>query len=178
MVVTWNPAEHLPTPAMLAIAALVDSEEDMRGNYNDEDVNMNSGNDAISPERHRENALKAAREMRRGLSIGGSPDATTMRTQVTFSRPDFEMYAVNRSTTSPLSGALQDKGWSKIIRTVPPKFEPVDFAKSERVLESLKEQIQALSEEQRCTITVHIHLGLQAVVLENLAVPLHESSMG
>ena len=97
--------------AMLTTAALVNSEEDVRGYYNDEDVNMNIGNDTISPERHRENALQvqAAREMRRNLDVGGKRDASTMRTQATYLCSDFEMYATNKSTTFPLSGALQDK---------------------------------------------------------------------
>ncbi|OLP81956.1 hypothetical protein AK812_SmicGene37451 [Symbiodinium microadriaticum] len=96
---------------MLTTAALVNSEEDVRGYYNDEDVNMNIGNDTISPERHRENALQvqAAREMRRNLDVGGKRDASTMRTQATYLCSDFEMYATNKSTTFPLSGALQDK---------------------------------------------------------------------
>ena len=43
--------------------------------------------------------------------------------------------------------------------------------------ESLRENIEGMTEDQRSTITVHINLCLQAVVLENLAVPLHESSI-
>ena len=100
-----------------------------------------------------------------------------MRSQATFLCSDFEMYASNKQTTFPLSGVPRDRGWSEILRVVPPKFEPVDFAKSDRVLEVPKDKIQALSEEQWSTITMHIHLCLQAVVYENLAVPLHESSM-
>ena len=157
--------------------ALVNSEEDMRGNHNDEDVNMNIDNEATAAERQRENALRAAKEMRRSLAIGGSADATTLRTQITFLCSDFEMYASNKQTIFPLSSALLDKGWNSLTRIAPTKFKPVDFAKSERVLEILKEKIQALPEDLRSTTTVHIHLCLEAVVFENLAIMLHESSV-
>ncbi|CAE7337702.1 unnamed protein product, partial [Symbiodinium sp. KB8] len=47
----------------------------IRGNHNDEDVNMNIDNEATAAERQRENALRATKEMRRSLAIGGSADA-------------------------------------------------------------------------------------------------------
>ena len=168
----WEPCDHLPTPVMLTIAALVNSEEDMRGNHNDEDVNMNTGNDVNAPDRHRENALKAAREMRRSLAV-------EVQMQLRCENRLHSWVPTSRCT-SPTNRRhfhcpvrCKTKGWGNLAT----KFEPVDFAKSERVLEVLKEKIQALSEEQRSTVTVHIHLCLQAVVCENLAVPLHESSM-
>ena len=98
-----------------------------------------------------------------------------MRTQVTFLCSDFEMYAYNKQVTFPLTNALLDKGWSALVRIAPTVNEPMDFQKSERVI--LKERIQALPEDQRVTATVHIHLCLQAIVFESLAIPLHESSM-
>ena len=44
-------------------------------------------------------------------------------------------------------------------------------------LMELKDMIANLTEETRSTLTVHRHLSLQAVVLENMVFPLHESSV-
>ena len=87
------------------------------------------------------------------------------------------MYAESKQSIFPLSNALFDKGWHDLIRVAPTLNEPVDFQKSEKVLTILTERLQNLPEDQQATSKVHIHLCLQAVVFEHLAILLHESSV-
>ena len=45
------------------------------------------------------------------------------------------------------------------------------------VFRLLKQKIQALTEDQRSTTAVHIHLCLQAIVYENMVIPMSDDSM-
>ena len=59
----------------------------------------------------------------------------------------------------------------------PNLYFPVDYESTINVLRLLKQKIQALTENRRSTATVHIHLCLQAIVYENMAIPMSDSSV-
>ncbi|CAE7949678.1 unnamed protein product [Symbiodinium sp. KB8] len=173
-----HPCVNLPTPAMLTIAALIKFEDDLQDPDAEREITMPSERERLAEEEAtlRRNAVQAAREMRARLSIGGNPDATTIRSQPTILCTDFELYAKNGATHFPLQNELMNKGWSQFVKFSPTISTVVNFAETQRVFGSLIDSLERTSQEQKSTVTIHIHLCLQAVIHENLAVPLHESS--
>ena len=151
---------------MLTAAALVKKEDDLKSDGNDSFASTSDDD-----KRERTNVLLAANELRNNLAIGGKPDATIVRTQHTFLAMDFEIYANNKKATFPLSEAFHLKGWRHLTILSPEAFCEVKFANTIQVLNLLKQKVAALSEDQRATTTIHIHLSLQAVVYENLNIP-------
>ncbi|CAE7215039.1 unnamed protein product [Symbiodinium sp. CCMP2456] len=161
---------------MLTVAAVVNSEEDVQDRDEGGEIVLPSERNEAEEAAQRRSALKAAQEMRANLSVGGKPDATTVRSQVTILCSDFELYAKNGQTPSPFPNELLNKGWSQLIRCAPAVNTAVDFAETQRVFQELINNLAQMLQEQRSMATIHVHLCLQAIVLENLAVPLHESS--
>ncbi|OLP76571.1 hypothetical protein AK812_SmicGene43475 [Symbiodinium microadriaticum] len=70
-----------------------------------------------------------------------------------------------------------EQGWYNSIKVAPNLYFPVDYESTINVLRLLKQKIQALTENRRSTATVHIHLCLQAIVYENMAIPMSDSSV-
>lgn len=68
-----------------------------------------------------------------------------------------------------------NKGWSQLARFAP-AVSTVVYSEMQRVFEELIRNIARMPQEQRSMVTIHVHLCLQAIVHENLAVPLHKSS--
>ena len=87
------------------------------------------------------------------------------------------MYAKNKQTVFSLSETLLGKGWYNLTRVAPNLYFPVDYESTTNVFTLLKQKIQALSADQRSTATVHIHLCLQAIVYENMDIPMSDSSV-
>ncbi|CAE7749115.1 unnamed protein product [Symbiodinium sp. CCMP2456] len=116
-----HPYENLPTPAMLTVAALVNSEDD----------------------------LQAAKEMRAKLSIGGNPDATTIRSQPTILCTDFELYAKNGATHFPLQNELMSKGWSQFVKFSPTISTVVNFSETQKVFTNLIDNLERMPQEQK-----------------------------
>ena len=158
--------EHLPTPAMLTAAALVKNEDDLKIDRND---SFESSSD--DDKRERTNVLLAAKQLRDNLAFGGKPDATTVRTQQTILAMDFVIYANNKKATFSLSETFHVKGWRHLTIVSPEPHHEIKFDNTIKVLNLLKQKVLALSEDQRATTTIHIHLCLQAVVYENLIIP-------
>ena len=76
-----------------------------------------------------------------------------------------------------LSEALHGKGWYNLTKLAPGSHRPVDYESTIGVFKLLKQKIEALSEDQRSTTTVHIRLCLEAIVFENMNIPTSEESM-
>ena len=108
--------EHLPSPAMLTVAALVRSEDDLKTDGNN--ATASSDTDATT---QRANVVRAATEIRNNLWMGGKADATHIQAQSTFLASDFEMYAKHRQTVLvfSLSEALHGKGWYNLTKLAP-----------------------------------------------------------
>ncbi|CAE7480865.1 unnamed protein product [Symbiodinium sp. CCMP2456] len=174
-----HPCENVPTPAMLTVAALVNTEEDLIDPDAEREIIMPSDRERHEAEvaHHRQQAIEAAKEMRSKLSVGGSPDATTIRSQPTILSTDFELYAKNGATHFPLQNEMMSKGWGQFVRFSPTISTVVNFSETQKVFSNLIDNLEKMPQEQRSMVTIHIHLCLQAIVHENLAVPLHESSL-
>ncbi|CAE7612094.1 unnamed protein product [Symbiodinium sp. CCMP2456] len=174
-----HPCENLPTPAMLTVAALVNTEEDLIDPDAEREIIMPSDRERHEAEvaHHRQQAIEAAKETRSKLSVGGSPDATTIRSQPTILCTDFELYAKNGATHFPLQNEMMSKGWGQFVRSSPTISTVVNFSETQKVFNNLIDNLERMPQEQRSMVTIHIHLCLQAIVHENLAVPLHESSL-
>ena len=110
------------------------------------------------------------------MAIGGSPDAAAVRSQLTILCSDFELCAKNKKAVFSMWDELSIKGWTSLTKIAPPTDVAVDFNVTRTTLIELKDTIANMTQEARSTLTVHVHLSLQAVVLESMSFPLQESS--
>ncbi|CAE7237302.1 unnamed protein product, partial [Symbiodinium sp. CCMP2456] len=129
-----HPCENLPTPAMLTVAALVNTEEDLIDPDAEREIIVPSDRERHEAEvaHHRQQAIEAAKEMRSKLSVGGSPDATTIRSQPTILCTDFELYAKNGATHFPLQNEMMSKGWGQFVRFSPTISTVVNFSETQK----------------------------------------------
>ncbi|CAE7328507.1 unnamed protein product [Symbiodinium sp. CCMP2456] len=130
-----HPCENLPTPAMLTVAALVNTEEDLIDPDAEREIIMPSDRERHEAEvaRHRQQAIEAAKEMRSKLSVGGSPGATTIRSQPTILCTDFELYPKSGATHFPLQNEMMSKGWGQFVRFSPTISTVVNFSETQKV---------------------------------------------
>ena len=97
---------HLPDPVMLTAATLVKDGGDLADDIEEDKCDI---------------AVRAIRNLRNELGLGGRPDAAPSRSQTTMLAMDFDLMAQNRAsrTTTTLGESLRDKGWNELRRISP-----------------------------------------------------------
>ena len=158
---------QLPDPVMLTAAAFVKDDDDLNGDLNTQ---------------KRDTALRAVRTLRNELGLGGRPDAAPARSQVTLLAADFDLVARNRNTGScVLAGeSLRNKGWHDLrARAVTPRFSGnYSCYGTATTLLRMAEAIGETTEVRRSTLTIHVHLSMQSIVLNNLIWPFSDAANG
>ena len=153
---------QLPDPVMLTAAAFVKDDDDLNGDLNTQ---------------KRDTALRAVRTLRNELGLGGRPDAAPARSQVTLLAADFDLVARNRNTGScVLAGeSLRNKGWHD-LSAVTPRFSGNYSSYGTAI--TLHRMAGEMTEVQRSTLTIHVHLSMQSIVLDNLILPFSDAANG
>ena len=146
---------HLPDPIMLTAAAMIMSNDDLAVDADPERSNI---------------AMKAIRSLQTEMGLGGRPDAAMARAQTVIIATDFDLAAMNRVTRSntTLGQTLRDKGWSELRHISPCFGNSFSCNDTREILSSVCETIEDMNEIQRATLTLHIHLSLQAIVMDNI----------
>ena len=156
---------HLPDPIMLTAAAMIKSNDDL----------------AVDPDPERSNiAMKAIRSLQTEMGLGGRPDAAVARAQTVILATDFDLCAHNRLTRShiTLGQTLRDKGWSELSHISPCFGNSYTCRDTQDMLSSVGVAIREMNEIQRSTLTPHIHLLMQAIVMDNITWPFSDVGTG
>ena len=156
---------HLPDPVMLTAATLVKDSDDLAGDIEEEKRNT---------------AMRAIRSLRNELGLGGRPDAAPARSQTTMLAMDFDPMAQNKAsrTTTTLGESLRDKGWNE-LRRISPQFSGTYTCQGTReTLCSMVQAVEEMNDIQKSTLTAHIHLSMQSVVVDNIVWPFSDVGCG
>ena len=131
----------------------------------------------IDPEK-RDTAKRAIRSLQTEVGLGGLPDAAVARSQTVVLATDYDLMARSTltRTTTTLGESLRDKGWNE-LRQISPQFSG-DYSCRGKTLSSMVRAIEEMSEIQRSTLTVHIHLSMQSVVVDNIIWPFSDVGTG
>ena len=146
---------HLPDPVMLTAATLVKDGDDLAGDIEEE---------------KRDVAMRAIRNLR---NERGRPDAAPARSQTTMLAMDFDLMAQNRAsrTTTTLGESLRRKGWNELRRVSPQFNGNFTCQGTQETLCSMVQAIGQMSDTQKATLTVHIHLSMQSAVVDHIIWP-------
>ena len=148
---------HLPDPIMLTAAAMFRSNDDL----------------AVDPDPERSNnALRAIRSAQTEMGLA--------RAQTTILATDFDLCAYNRLTRSnvTLGQTLRDKGWGDLTHVSPCFMNSYTCMDSQGVLSAVNDAVRGMTEIQRSTLTLHHHLSMPAIVMDNLAWPFSDVGTG
>ena len=158
---------HLPSPPMLTAAVMIEQGSDLVDGEN------------ISEE-SKITTMNELNGFRNNLGMGGKPDAVTMRSQPTILVQDFDILAKTRGTTHTLRENLIAHGWGEIY-IVSPSLSmgaQYNYQNTKLTLESVEGTLNGLTEEQVATVTLHYHLSLQAILIENASFPFSDVGDG
>ena len=153
---------HLPDPVMLTAATLVKDSDVLAGDID------------------QENAMTAIRSLRNELGLGGRPDAAPARSQTTMLAMNFDLMAQNKAsrTTTTLGESLRNKGWNE-LRRISPQFSGTYNCQGTReTLCSTVQAVEEMNDIQKSTLTVHVHLSMQSVVVDNIVWPFSDVGSG
>ena len=157
---------QIPHPTVLAPTALVNDESDL---VTDESVSheMRSG------------AMRMINSLRNHFSVGGRPDAITVRSQHTYLATDFViLHQSNTRRVTQLAESLRNKGWSEINFSAPDYATRCGMGGTEEAMRRMVTDIEGMSEDFRAQLTVHVHISLQGAVEDNMQYFLSEDGLG
>ena len=93
---------------------------------------------------------------------------------------DFDLMAQNRAsrTTATLGESLRGKGWNELRRISPQFSGNYTCQGTQETLSSMVQAIGQMTDTQKATLTVHIHLSMQSVVVDNIIWPFSDIGSG
>ena len=157
---------QIPHPIVLASTALVNDESEL--------VTEESVTDEM-----RSNTVKMINSLRNLFSVGGRPDAVSVRSQHTYLASDFViLHQSNTRKVTQLAESLRHKGWSEINFSAPEHTSRCGVGATEEALRRMVIDIEAMNADIRAQLTVHVHISLQGAVEDNMQWFLSEDGLG
>ena len=157
---------QLPHPVFLTATALVTEESDL------------SREVSVTREM-RATAMRLITSLRNMFSVGGKPDAVTVRSQHTYLATDFQLLSQsNTRRITTLAESLRVKGWSEINFATPEPSQHYGMATTEHAMRRMLDDVENMSEDIRAQLTVHVHLCLQAVIEDDMQWSFVEDGTG
>ena len=156
---------QIPHPIVLASTALVNEESEL------------SREESVTDEM-RSNTVKMINSLRNLFSVGGRPDAVSVRSQHTYLASDFViLHQSNTRKVTHLAESLRHKGWSEINFSAPEYTSRCGMGATEEALRRMVTDIEAMNEDIRAQLTVHVHISLQGAVEDNMQWFLSEDAI-
>eukprot|EP00439_Symbiodinium_sp_Y106_P014420 s6249_g2.t1 len=91
---------------------------------------------------------------------------------------DFDLLATNRSNTHTLWESLRNKGWYDLRRITPDYNGNYALRSTLNALRSMVHDIGKVDETRKATLTVHVHLSMLSLLVDNMIWPYSDVGTG